>query len=378
VTTIAAPDRAGAVLGVDLGAIVANWRSLRRRVAPSACGAVVKADAYGVGAAEVAPALLAAGCRYFFVATLDEGIALRHCLEAANSPPVACEIFVLHGAPAGVAPEVLEARLTPVLNTLADVDAWSARARSREMRVPAALHVDTGMARLGLPSDELSRLGDDPSRLDGFDLRCIMSHLACADTPEHPLNVRQRDGFRAALAILPRAPVSFANSSGIFLGADYWGDLVRPGAALYGVAPVPGQPNPMRGVVRLDGKILQVRQIDSGSTVGYGASHRAVGRERIATVAVGYADGLMRSLGNRGSGYIGAQRVPVVGRVSMDLMTFDVSGVPETLARPGACIELIGPHHPIDAIAAEAGTIGYEILTALGARFARVYTPAGV
>ena len=205
-----------------------------------------------------------------------------------------------------------------------------------------------------------------------------MSHLACADTPEHPLNARQRDSFRAALAILPKAPVSFANSSGIYLGADYWGDLARPGAALYGVAPVPGQPNPMRGVVRLDGKILQVRQIDSGSTVGYGASHRAVGRERIATVAVGYADGFMRSLGNRGSGYIGAQRVPIVGRVSMDLITFDVSDVPELLARPGATIELIGPDHPIDAIAAEAGTIGYEILTALGARFARVYAPAGV
>ncbi len=375
-TTISSRDRAAAVLRVDVGVIVANWRLLRRRVEPSACGAVVKADAYGLGAAEVAPALLAAGCRQFFVATLDEGIALRHCLDANSTPP--CEIFVLNGVPASAAPEVRQARLTPVLNTLADIDAWSARARSQGARIPAALHVDTGMARLGLPAEELSRLEDDPSRLDGVDLRCIMSHLACADTPEHPLNARQRDTFREALAILPKAPVSFANSSGIFLGADYWGHLVRPGAALYGVAPVPAQPNPMQGVVRLDAKILQVRQIDSGSTVGYGATHRAVGRERIATVAVGYADGFMRSLGNRGSGYIGAQRVPIVGRVSMDLITFDVSDVPESLARPGACIELIGPHHPIDAIAAEAGTIGYEILTALGARFARVYAPAGV
>jgi alanine racemase len=376
VTAIASRERAGAVLGIDLGAIVANWRLLRSRVKPSECGAVVKADAYGLGAAEVAPALLAAGCRHFFVATLDEGIALRRCLKAANSR-LDCEIFVFNGAPAVAAPEVQRARLVPVLNSLADVDAWSAFARSRGALVPAALHIDTGMARLGLPPEEVSQLRDDPARLAGIDLRCIMSHLACADTPEHPLNARQRDDFRAALAILPKATASLANSSGIFLGADYWGDLVRPGAALYGVAPVPGQPNPMRGVVRLDGKILQVRQIDTGSTVGYGAAHRAVGKARIATVGVGYADGFMRSLGNRGSGYIGAQRVPLVGRVSMDLITFDVSDVPEPLARPGAMIELIGPHHPIDAIAAEAGTIGYEILTALGTRFARVYAPVG-
>lgn len=377
-TSIVSADRAGAVLCVDLGAIVANWRLLRRRVEPFACAAVVKADAYGLGADEVAPALLAGGCRQFFVATLEEGMALRRRLEVARPPSSACEIFVLNGAPAGAAAEVRRARLTPVLNALADIDAWSAWARSQDARVPAALHVDTGMARLGLPPEELAQLCDDPSRLDGLDLRCIMSHLACADTPEHPLNARQRDTFRAALAMLPKAPVSFANSSGIFLGADYWGDLVRPGAALYGVSPVPAQPNPMRGVVRLDAKILQVRQIDSGSTVGYGASHRAGGRERIATIAVGYADGFMRSLGNRGSGYIGAQLVPIVGRISMDLMTFDVSHVPESLARPGASIELIGPHHPIDAIAAEAGTIGYEILTALGTRFARIYAPAAV
>jgi alanine racemase len=246
------------VLCIDLAAIIVNWRLLLRRVTTSECAAVVKADAYGLGAAEVAPALFAAGCRHFFVATLDEGIALRRCLESANSLAT-CEIFVFNGAPVVAVPEVRQARLAPVLNTLADVDAWSACARSHGARVAAALHIDTGMARLGLPPEELSQLGDDPSRLDGIDLRCIMSHLACADTPEHPQNARQRDTFRAALAILPKAPVSFANSSGIFLGADCWGDLVRPGAALYGVAPVPGQPNPMRGVVRLDGKILQVR-----------------------------------------------------------------------------------------------------------------------
>ena len=253
--------------------------------------------------------------------------------------------------------------------------AWRG-ARRRDVPVSAALHVDTGMSRLGLPAEEVAELSQDPGRLEGLDLRCIMSHPACADTPEHPLNARQLGAFRRVLAALPKSSASFANSSGIFLGREYWGDLVRPGAALYGVSPVPGQQNPMRGVVRLEGRILQVREIDKGSTVGYGATHRATGRARIATVGVGYADGFLRSLSNRGSGYIGNQPVPLVGRVSMDLITFDVSGIPEPLAQPGAMIELIGPHRPVDALAAEAGTIGYEVLTALGARYARIYMPA--
>lgn len=371
-TGITAEQRAGAILRIDLPAIAANWRQLRDRVPPAECAAVVKADAYGLGAAEVAPALLTAGCRTFFVATLDEGLRLRHCLGRTNSG-LACAILVLNGVSVDAAAEVLAHRLTPVLNALAEVEAWSAFARRRNLSVPAALHVDTGMSRLGLPAGEVIELAHDCGRLDGFDLRCILTHPACADTPEHPLNVRQRGAFMAALATLPKAPWSFANSSGIFLGRDYWGDLVRPGAALYGLAPSSGHPNPMRAVVQLDGKILQVRQIDSGSTVGYGATHKAVERTRIATVGVGYADGFLRSLGNRGAGYIGGQRVPLVGRVSMDLITFDVSGVPEALARPGATIELIGPHHSVDELAAEAGTIGYEILTALGARYARLY-----
>jgi alanine racemase len=359
-----------------LAAIVANWRHLRQRVAPAECAAVVKADAYGLGASEAAAALLAAGCRTFFVAMLEEALALRRCLDRVN-PTADCAIFVLNGAPVSAAADLSRHRLWPVLNALGDVDAWSAIARRSGLPVPAALQIDTGMSRLGLPAEEVSELSRDLGRLGGLDLRCIISHLACADTREHPLNARQLGAFHAALAALPKSPVSFANSSGIFLGRDYWGDLVRPGAALYGVSPVPGQSNPMRGVVSLDGRILQVRQIDKGSTVGYGATHRAIGRARIATVGVGYADGFLRSLSNRGSGYIGNQPVPLVGRVSMDLITFDVSGVPEPLARPGAMIELIGPHRPVDALAADAGTIGYEILTALGSRYARIYMPAG-
>lgn len=378
-------SRAGAVLGIDLAAIVANWRLLRARAGGAECAAVVKADAYGLGAAQVGPALAAAGCRVFFVATLDEGIALRAGFaQAARSgegvaeevPPAA--IFVLNGAAPGYETELLQHGLMPVLNSLGALEAWGMLSDMLGVRLPAALHVDTGMSRLGLPPAELATLAAEPERLDGVTLTLVLSHPACADDPSHELNRRQRDALVAARSHLPTAPASFANSSAIFLGDDYVFDMVRPGAALYGVAPVPGTPNPMNPVVRLDARILQVREIDSGMTVGYGASHRTDRRSRIATVGVGYADGLPRSLGNRGSGYIGDHRVPLVGRVSMDLITFDVTDVAEDLARPGATIELLGARQSVDDVAAAAGTIGYEILTSLGTRYARRYDSAGL
>ena len=371
---------AGAVLTIDLDAIAANYRLLRDRAAPAECAAVVKANGYGLGAEKVAPALAAAGCRTFFVAHVDEGIAVRGALAEASggiAPESEPAVYVLNGPPRDAETVLAEHRLTPVLNSLADVDAWSAFARRSGVPRAAALHVDTGMSRLGLPPAERAVLREDATRLDGVRLTHVMSHLACADEPDHPLNARQLDAFAAARAAFPRTAASLANSSGVFLGPRYHADMVRPGAALYGVAPVPGEPNPMAQVVRLQGKILQVREIDSPGTVGYGATHLAGGRETIATVAVGYADGYLRALSNRGSGYIGEIRVPLVGRVSMDLITFDVSAVPESLARPGAMVDVIGPRNPIDLIAAEAGTIGYEILTSLGARYHRVYQGGG-
>jgi alanine racemase len=371
---------AGAVLTIDLDAIAANYRLLRKRAAPAECAAVVKADAYGLGAGKVAPALAAQGCRTFFVAHVDEGIAVRRALSetaTGTAPGSEPAVYVLNGPPGNAETVLAEHRLTPVLNSLADIDAWAAFARRSGVPRAAALHVDTGMSRLGLPPTERAVLCDDATRLDGVRLTYVMSHLACADEPDHPLNPRQLEAFRSARRRLPAAPGSFANSSGIFLGDAYHVDMVRPGAALHGVAPVPGKPNPMAQVVRLQGRILQVREIDSPETVGYGATHLAGGRETIATVAVGYADGYLRSLGNHGSGYIGEIRVPVVGRVSMDLITFDVSAVPEFQARPGAMVDVIGPRNPIDLIAAEAGTIGYEILTSLGARYHRVYRGGG-
>jgi alanine racemase len=354
-----------AVLTIDLGAIAANWRALAERAAPGLVAGVVKADGYGLGAATVARALLAAGCRHFFVAHLAEGMAVR---AAVGPGPL---VAVLNGFPPGTDGE---AALVPVLNSLGDVAARGAAARAAGQPLPAILHLDTGMARLGLDAAELERVAADHGLLAGLDLRYVMTHLACADEPAHPLNAAQAARFAAACARLPPAPRSFANSSGLFLGAGFASDLSRPGCALYGINPTPGQPNPMRQTVTLDAPVLQIRRIPAGDTVGYGASWQAARPSRIATVAAGYADGYLRALSGRAIGIIAGRPVPLVGRVSMDLTSFDVTDVPEAAA--GDRIGLIGPGNTPDEVAARAGTIGYEILTSLGARYRREYRGA--
>ncbi|MEO5337857.1 MAG: alanine racemase [Magnetospirillum sp. WYHS-4] len=356
----------GATLTIDLDAIAANWHRLAGRMEDVECAAVVKADAYGLGLDQVAPALASAGCRTFFVALFEEAAALRRLLPDAA-------VYVLNGLDRGAEADYAALGLRPVLNGLDDIAAWSAFARSRERALPAALHLDTGMARLGLPFAEARVLAAEPGRLEGIDLRLVMSHLASADEPDHPDNARQLAGFRALRALFPQGKASLANSSGLFLGAGWRFDLGRPGAALYGVNPCPTQPNPMAQVVSLQGKILQVRAIDSGESVGYGATWRASRPSRIATVAAGYGDGYLRSLSNSGFAWLGDIRVPVVGRVSMDLITLDATDVPGALVHPGAAVELLGPQVSVDALAGAAGTIGYEILTALGRRYRRVY-----
>jgi len=402
--------RAGAILEIDLAGIAANWRLLARQAAPARCAAVVKANGYGLGAAPVALALAAAGCRMFFVATLDEGIALRHALGEVS------EIAVFNGPLPGTAAEFAAHQLIPVLNTPGQIEEWGAAApcvlrdaprlrrdapqdedrlhwgskidphpeeaaerpsRRTHRRLykslsrPAAiLHVDTGMARLGLDAGEFAAVVKNPPP---FAWRAVMSHLACADRPDHPLNEIQRARFAAAAAQLPGITASLSASSGIFLRPSYHFDLVRPGAALFGVNPQPGRANKLRQIVRLSAKIVQVRQIDRGESVGYGAAHIMEAPGRAAIVAVGYADGWLRSLSHRGCGYLAGTRVPLLGRVSMDLVTFDVSAVPPALVHPGAMIELLGADYGVDDAAADAGTIGYEILSALGSRYHRIY-----
>jgi alanine racemase len=352
-------DTAHAVLDIDLGAIVANWRALQVRHPSGPVAGVVKADAYGLGARPVAAALYAAGCRSFFVAYLDEALAVRDVVPDAM-------LAVLSGLLPGTEDVYAAHSLTPVLGSLDEIARWRGG--------DAILHVDTGMSRLGLDAAALAVLAQDRGRLDGMTIRYVMSHLVASEAPDDPINELQRQRFAAARSVLPPAPASLANSSGIFLGAAFGSDLARPGAALYGINPTPGHPNPMRDVVRLSVRVLAVRDIPDGASVGYNATWTASRPTRIATAALGYADGFHRSLSGRGSACFDGTPVPLVGRVSMDLTTFDVTDHPAV--QPGCLLDVIGPHLSPDAVAAAAGTNGYEVLTSLGRRFQRVYRAA--
>ncbi len=355
-----------ATLTIDLAAIVANWRTLCGRHA-GAVGAVLKADAYGTGAAQVAPALFAAGCRHFFVAHPDEALAIRSLVPGAL-------LAVLNGLWPGATPDLVAHDIRPVLGSLAEIEAWADAARTAGRRLPALLHIDTGMNRLGLSPTELDTLAADPARLDPIALDYVMTHLVSAELPDDPVNALQCGRFDAACCRLPAMARSLANSSGLFLGPGFASDLARPGVALYGVNPTPGRPNPMLPVVGLRARILQVRGVPPGGTVGYNAQWTAERPSRIATVSVGYADGFLRSFGNHAEARFDGSPIPLVGRVSMDLTTFDVTDAPAAV--PGSWLDLIGPGMPVDEVAARAGTNGYEVLTSLGRRYARTILPA--
>jgi alanine racemase len=360
-------ERAGAVLEVDLAAIVANWRFLRAMHPSGPVAGVVKADGYGLGARRVAQALYTAGCRHFFVALLDEAMEIRTLVSDAM-------LAVLGGLIAGTEADYLGHDIVPVLGSLAEIDDWATMARRTGRTLPAIMHIDTGMSRLGLVPRDLAVLRQDHARLAGIELRYVMTHLVASEVATDPLNERQRQRFADACARLPPAPRSFANSSGIFLGSGWHSDLARPGAALYGINPTPNEPNPMHPTVRLRARVLTVRDVPVGSSVGYNATWHASGLSRIATAAIGYADGLHRSLSNRGRAFFDGTPVPLVGRVSMDLTTFDVTQAPGVV--PGAWLEIIGPEQTPDDLAAAAATNGYEVLTSLGRRFHRIYKSA--
>lgn len=351
------------VLSVSLSAIGANWLSLRERAPRAETAAVVKADAYGLGADPVARKVRALGCETFFVATMDEGRGLRATLGAGQ------RIFVLNGLPPGAAATFVAHALIPVLNSLDEVREWTQQFPSR----PAALHIDTGMSRAGLSPMELGDLLADKALLGRLDLALIVSHLACADEPDHPKNAEQLSRFRAALARLPAAPASLSGSGGILLGPDYHFDLTRPGIALYGGNPRISGPNPMRPAMTLTADVLGVRVVAAGDTAGYGATFAASRETRLAVCNIGYSDGILRALGNTGLAYIGDVPCPYAGRVSMDLLTIDVSAVPAGGVVRGTEVEIIGPHATLEDMAARAGTANYEILTSLGHRFTRLY-----
>ena len=354
-------------LTIDLGALRDNYLALAAMAPACQTAAVVKADAYGLGADMVSQTLFDAGCRHFFVAHIDEALALRLRL------PAQARIFVLNGLQPGNETSCAAMAITPVLNSLEQIAQWAVHAKTLGRKLAAAVQIDTGMCRLGLSPKELETLTSQPQLLDGIDIAFVMSHLACADEPGHACNAAQLSAMRQATIAFPDVPVCFSNSGGIFLGREYHNHLLRPGIALYGGAPSADRPNPMKPVVRLDLAVIQTRTVPAGSLVGYGGSFEASGSTRLATIAAGYADGLPRSLSNRGAAWYDGVRLPIAGRVSMDSIILDISALPEGTLTQGSFVQMIGPEQTLEDIADDAGTIAYEILTGLGRRYRRTY-----
>jgi len=356
-----------AELTVRLGALADNYREVLRRAPGAWAIPVVKANAYSLGIDHVAPTLAAAGAETFFVARVEEGVKLRALLPAVR-------ILILDGVNPGTAPALISHRLMPVLNSPEEVTLWCELGKRERRTLEAAIQIDTGMNRSGVSHSELAQLERKLKQgLAGIDLKLVMSHLACADDPDHPMNRAQLERFRTALARLPSAPASLAATAGIELGRDYIFDAVRPGMALCGGKPMPSRPNPYRTVAILTSRVLQLRRVDKGETVGYGATFAAARPTILATVAVGYADGLMRANGGRGKALLGGVRVGFAGRISMDLAVLDVTDVPADVLTPGVEAELLGETITLEEVADAAGTISHEVLTAISPRARRVY-----
>ncbi len=369
VATPAAPETGG-TLTIDLAAIETNWRTLARQLLTVECAAVVKANAYGLGIKPVAATLARAGCKTFFVADLAEARLVRSRARDAT-------IYVLDGFTPAWGDGLIDINARPVISSTTELAEWDAFVAAQAWQGGAALQVDTGMHRLGITPEEAVALAPR-AQTENHGIALLLSHLACAEITDHPLNAKQIQLFRELHMLYPGIPASLVNSSGIFLGNSAHFDLARPGAALYGVNPTPGSPNPMQSVVELTGRILQLRNVERDETVGYDATWTAKRASRIAVVALGYADGLMRGGSGTddrpgGAAIVAAKRCPIVGRISMDLVCVDVTDVPDNAVHRGDAATLIGAELPVDEVAASAGTIGYEILTRLGPRCHLVY-----
>lgn len=357
-------------LTIDLGALVKNWRALGRISATALTGAVVKANAYGLGIDACAPALAQAGAQFFFVATPDEGFALRQVVPNAH-------IFVFNGLYPNAAEFYLANRLMPVLNSVPMLEEWLGVCTAHNEAFPAALHFDTGMNRLGIRLRETAQVRDMLADF-GYLPQMVMSHLACADQSHHEKNRTQLALFQTVLAQFSGIPASLANSAGVMSNRDYHFQMVRPGIALYGGRAVSGRPNPMAPVVTLEVPVLQVRHAGTGETVGYGAAQTIHRETKLAILALGYADGFLRALSSTssksgGKAAFGGRVLPIVGRVSMDLIAVDVTDLGDAAPKPGDMVEVLGPNVGIDDQADAAGTIGYEILTSLKGRYSRSY-----
>ncbi|MBW6420555.1 alanine racemase [Rhizobium sp. XQZ8] len=369
-------DIAPVRLTVDLGALADNWRTMAKRSGNARTAAVVKADAYGLGLEDCGTALYEAGARDFFVAVMQEGVTLRTYAPDAR-------IFVLSGIWPGQEGLFYEHGLVPVLASEEQLAFWmSVTAELGDH--PCALHVDTGFNRLGLPLEEAIAFADDVSRPASFSPVLVISHLHSGDSPSSDLNQRQLEAFRRVAEAFEGIETSFAASAGIFLGSDYHFDLTRPGIALYGGEAVNGVPNPMKPVAAAEARIIQIRDAKKGETVSYGGTYQLARDSRLAIVSAGYADGYLRSLSGSGVpvrqtvkdgafGFVAGHKVPVIGRITMDLTIFDVTDIPEDHVHAGDYVELFGRNVPLDDIARAGGTIGYELLTGLGLRYERRY-----
>ena len=353
-------------LTIDLGRLQTNYQIIQEQLNGVEAAAVVKANGYGLGCAEVSTALAEQGCRHFFVAQLAEAQQLREVLSSV-------EIYVFDGAMSGTTDDLIEHRLIPVLNSLEQIERWAKAAKLYQKELPAAIHLDTGMNRTGLGADETAVLINECWRLDALNVVHVMSHLGSADVANSTQPAEQLSRFAEHRQHLSMGSASLANSAGIFLGPAYHFDLARPGVALYGGNPYPDKENPMHQVVTVTAPILQVRNVNPGDCVGYAATHEIDRPGKVATIPVGYADGFFRSASNSGIAYVGSLQVPIVGRVSMDLITLDVTNVADSELHSGALVELIGDQAPINEVAQRAGTIAHELLAALGARYTRTY-----
>lgn len=373
-------EEAGARLTIDLSALQQNYRDLAAMAPKAECAAVVKADAYGLGIQACGPALFEAGARTFFVAQISEARNLLAALPQAV-------VYVLSGFIPGTAAVFAEIGARPILSSKSEVEEWSAFCASSENTPPAALHVDTGINRLGVSMEDARKFAGPASSLANIDIAMVMSHLACSDNPTDEMNALQHGLFGEIAALFPKAKKSLANSAAILKPnpafGDFQFDIVRPGIALYGLRAVNNMDNPMQTVATLEARVMQIRNIKAGDHVGYGATFRAEKDQRVAILSLGYADGYFRSLGaptgeERAFCAIDGQRVPVIGRVSMDMIAIDVTMLDQDEVSRGSLVEVMGPTISADELADLAGTIGYEILNPLGQRFNRVYVKDGI
>ncbi|WP_336288088.1 alanine racemase [Bartonella sp. CB60] len=356
-----------AVATINVGALVANYTTLAQHVAPTECAAVVKANAYGLGADQIAPALYQAGCRTFFVAQIAEASQLKTIL------PSDATIALLNGLPHMAEEFVAHSGIVPVLNSWNAIECWQTLCQKKDKKFPAIVQIDTNMNRLGLDQKELQQLIKQPTLFEKAEIKYIISHLANADDNTHSSNYAQLAAFKTALTQLPICKASFANSGGIFLGSDFYFDLVRPGIALYGIDPHGNHPTLLKPVLKLEAQVIQSRESDAGVPIGYGGSFITRRPSILTVISVGYADGWLRALSNKGAVYFNGHKLPIVGNISMDSIIVDSTDLECKKLQRGDWVELIGANQTVEQVSADANTIPYEILTSLGSRYKRIY-----